>query len=109
VPAEERASVRLDDTALQAELLRMTDAFTNELFPPTPVEACRVVFPVSRLICDVERFPSDEDEPMAGRGMGVVYTHMSTGDTLKAPPDRQLGKPSWTGGTGRIMSRWSAR
>jgi N-formylglutamate amidohydrolase len=34
----------------------------------------RVVFPVSRLVCDAERFPSEEDEPMASRGMGVFYT-----------------------------------
>jgi hypothetical protein len=43
----------------------MTDAYTDELFPLTPVEAGRVVFPVSRLVCDVERFSSDDDEPLA--------------------------------------------
>jgi hypothetical protein len=48
----------------------MTDAYTDELFPVTPVEAGRVVFPISRLVCDVERFSSDEDEPMAVRGKG---------------------------------------
>jgi hypothetical protein len=31
----------------------------------TPFEAGRVVFAVSRSVCDVERFHSDEDEPMA--------------------------------------------
>ena len=44
-----------------------------------------MVFPVSRLVCDVERFPSDEDEPMASRGMGVFYTRTSMGETLRAP------------------------
>jgi N-formylglutamate amidohydrolase len=72
IPAEERQAIRLDDEALNSELLRMTDAHTDELFPLTPVEAGRVIFPVSRLICDVERFPSDKDEPMATRGMGVI-------------------------------------
>ena len=50
----------------------MTDTFTAELFPPTAHAAERIVFPVSRLVCDVERFPDDADEPTAARGMGAV-------------------------------------
>jgi N-formylglutamate amidohydrolase len=87
VPAEDRRPLRLDDDALSNELLRMTDAYTDELFPMTPVEAGRVTFPVSRLICDVERFPSDEDEPMAARGMGVIYTRTSMGAVLRVASD----------------------
>jgi N-formylglutamate amidohydrolase len=98
VPAEERQGIRLDDAALNSELLRMTDAYTDELFPRTPVEAGRVIFPVSRLVCDVERFPSDEDEPMATRGMGVIYTRTSMGEVLRAQPgaaDRQSILDRW--------------
>src|ERR1700722_12102311 len=80
VPAEQRQAIRLDDAGLDQELLRMTDAYTDELFPVTAVEAGRVVFALSRLVCDVERFPSDADEPMAARGMGVSYTSTSMGD-----------------------------
>ncbi|MDQ1390448.1 MAG: N-formylglutamate deformylase [Acidobacteriaceae bacterium] len=87
VPEEERQAIRLDDAALNSELLRMTDAYTDELFPSTPVEAARLVFPVSRLVCDVERFPSDGDEPMAARGMGAVYTRTSRGEVLRAHPE----------------------
>jgi N-formylglutamate deformylase len=87
VPAEERQAIPLDDDALNTELLRMTDAYTDELFPVTPVEAARVIFPVSRLVCDVERFPSDEDEHMATRGMGVIYTRTSLGGVLRTQPD----------------------
>jgi N-formylglutamate deformylase len=87
VPAEERQTILLDDAELNSELLRMTDAYTDELFPVTPVEAGRVVFPLSRLVCDVERFPSDEDEPMIARGMGVIYTQTSTGGVLRVRPD----------------------
>jgi N-formylglutamate amidohydrolase len=87
IPAEERQAIRLAEDELNNELLRMTDAFTDELFPRTPAEAGRVVFPLSRLVCDVERFPSDEDEPMATRGMGVIYTRTSMGETLRAQPD----------------------
>src|SRR4051812_44682923 len=48
VPAQERQDIRLDDAALNSELLCMTDSYTDELFPRTPVEAGRVIFPVSR-------------------------------------------------------------
>lgn len=65
----------------------MTDAYTDELFPVTPVEAGRVIFPLSRLVCDVERFPFDEDEPMAKRGMGAIYNRTSMGDVLRGQPD----------------------
>jgi hypothetical protein len=89
VPAEERQNIRLDDAALKSELLRMTDAFTDELFPLTPVEAGRVIFSVSRLVCDVERFPSDGDKPMAARGMGAIYTRTSRGEVLRAQLDAE--------------------
>jgi N-formylglutamate deformylase len=98
VPAEERQTILLHDAALNDELLRMTDAYTDELFPITPVEVSRVVFPLSRLVCDVERFPSDENEPMAARGMGVSYTRTSMGEVLRVRPDaanRQIMLDRW--------------
>lgn len=98
VAAEERQAIQLDDAALNNELLRMTDAYTDELFPITPVEAGRVVFPLSRLVCDVERFPSTENEPMAARGMGVTYTRTPMGEVLRVQPDapyRELILDRW--------------
>jgi len=98
IPADERAQLSVSEGELETELLRMTDAFTAELFPPTLHEAERVVFPVSRLVCDVERFPNDADEPMSGRGMGAIYTATSTGSSLRttvSAPERE-----------RIMKRW---
>src|ERR1039458_8827577 len=98
VPVEERQVILLDDVALNTELLRMTDAYTDALFPATPIEAARVIFPLSRLVCDVERFPSDENEPMAARGMGVIYTRTSLGDVLRVQPDasdRQMLLERW--------------
>jgi N-formylglutamate deformylase len=98
MPAEDRQAIRLDDETLNSELLRMTDAHTDELFPLTPVVAGRIIFPVSRLVCDVERFPADEDEPMATRGMGVIYTRTSMGEVLRAQPgaaDRQSLLDRW--------------
>lgn len=57
---------------LHSELLPMTDWYTDELFINgigTPVVA-----PVSRIICDTERFRNDDDEPMSKIGMGVCYS-----------------------------------
>jgi N-formylglutamate deformylase len=87
VPAKERRAIYLDDVYLNSELLRMTDAYTDELFPITSVEVGRVIFPISRLVCDVERFPSDEAELMSRRGMGVIYTLTSFGHVLRAQPN----------------------
>lgn len=98
VPPRERQTILLDDAQLDIELLRMTDAYTNELFPSTPVEAGRVIFPASRLVCDVERFSSDEREPMANRGMGVIYTRTSMGEPLRvrpSPDERQFLLDRW--------------
>ena len=83
---------------MNSELLHMTDAHTDELFPVTAAETSRIVFPISRLVCDVERFPTDDDEPMAARGMGVVYTRTSTGGVLRAPPSA-TGRQS-------VLDRW---
>ena len=54
--------------SLEKEFQRMTDWFTDELFDFP--DAKRVVFPYSRLYCDVERFRDDEKEEMAKKGMG---------------------------------------
>jgi N-formylglutamate deformylase len=85
VPVEERQAILLDDAALNSELLRMTDAYTDAIFPVTPVEAGRVIFALSRLVCDVERFPLDENEPMVTRRMGAIHALTSMGGVLRAP------------------------
>lgn len=86
-----------DDGVLAAELLRMTDAWTDRLLAGLSLPASRLDFPVSRLVVDVERFPDDADEPMAARGMGAVYTRLSSGEALRhADP----------GERSRLMARW---
>ena len=66
----------LDDfyeNVLTKNLRHMTDWYTDELFDFGFGE--RIVFPVSRLVCDPERFREDENEEMSQIGMGAVYTH----------------------------------
>ena len=66
---------------LDLELERMTDVDTDKLFDHP--DATKVTFPISRLICDVERFEDDSMEEMASKGMGVCYATNSFGEPLR--------------------------
>ena len=71
IPAEVRNQVLLTDAELKRELLAMTDAYTDELFSADLAPGdTTVIFPVSRLVVDPERFADDDAEPLAKRGMG---------------------------------------
>lgn len=83
VPATVRSSITLSDEELQQELLTMTDHFTDQLFRVSENLAKAVTFPVSRLVVDPERFVNDRDEPMAAKGMGVIYTLTSSRQPLR--------------------------
>jgi N-formylglutamate deformylase len=76
----------LGQEALAYEVDAMTDHHTDRLFDLPG--ARRSVFPVSRLVVDPERFIEDEMEKV---GMGVVYTHTSSGKPLRqiSPDQRQ--------------------
>lgn len=92
VPDDVRATYLLSEDALKAELLAMTDHFTDALFSLPGDLATHIVFHVSRLVVDPERFAGDEQEIMVGRGMGVVYTKSSNGTPLRgtlSEPERQ--------------------
>jgi N-formylglutamate deformylase len=96
IPEAIRAQFVLDDRALEEELLRVTDAFTDELF--ICPGACRVISEVSRLVVDVERFSRDRDEPMSRVGQGMIYTQTCLGEPLRrALPDgeRRLLKSAY--------------
>ncbi|MDO8578184.1 MAG: N-formylglutamate amidohydrolase [Dehalococcoidales bacterium] len=81
IPADIRRSLVLSDSELESELLRLTDSYTDVLYDCG--QAAKVVFPVSRLVVDPERFLDDSEEPMSKFGMGVVYTKTSTGRPLR--------------------------
>ena len=67
----EEALHQYDTSFFQEEFLLMTDRYTDELFG---LPYSSIVFPYSRLFCDVERFRDDSQEEMSQKGMGVVYT-----------------------------------
>ena len=85
VPGAVRSQFVLSDAQLARELGRMTDHHTLALFSALALPAQTVRAPVSRLVVDVERFAGDDDEPMAGRGMGAVYTTASDLQPLRRP------------------------
>jgi len=76
----------LNDAEFEGELLRMTDWYVDELFALPATKATAVTYRVSRLVCDPERFEDDAEEPMAERGMGVIYTSTNDGRKLRSKP-----------------------
>ncbi|MCU0235356.1 MAG: N-formylglutamate amidohydrolase [Thermoanaerobaculales bacterium] len=86
IPADLRQTFLVDDAALERELDRMTDHYTDALFAVSEAAVATVRFPASRLVVDPERFDDDAREPMAQRGQGVVYTLTSDGRPLRHPP-----------------------
>ena len=70
---------------LVKEILCMTDHFCDDLFDCGPQ---MLRFPISRLVCDVERFRDDSQEIMFTKGMGVAYTKCSDGTELRCIPDK---------------------
>lgn len=59
----------------------MTDSYTDDLFNLSNIK--KIVFPISRLICDVERFRNEKDEIMTKQGMWVTYSKTSDLKSLK--------------------------
>jgi N-formylglutamate amidohydrolase len=84
IPKKYRSFFLLTDYELNNELLKMTDAYTDVLFNS---QFDKIIFPISRLVCDVERFRDDNKETMANNGMGVIYTTTSDGHPLKVIND----------------------
>jgi N-formylglutamate amidohydrolase len=83
IPDEAFADFVVDRDTLDAELLRLTDRFTDTLYGDGFPEAQTVMATVSRLVVDVERFADDAHEPCAAHGMGAVYVRTSSGAPLR--------------------------
>lgn len=86
IPAWTRPQFAVDDAGLAQELAVMTDHHTFALFAAGQSCAC-VRAEVSRLVVDVERFLDDRKEPMAAKGLGVVYRATSCGGVLRESLD----------------------
>ena len=82
IPPRYRRGMLLDDGALAREMVAVTDAFCNELYN-LPGIGEMITAPVSRLVCDMERFRDDEKEPCVAKGQGLLYTHTIDGKRLR--------------------------
>lgn len=81
IPEEYRGLFFLNNGELADEILRMTDRYTDDLFGSF---GHKIIFPISRLVCDVERFRKEEQESMTEKGMWVCYERTSGQKPLKA-------------------------
>jgi len=78
-----------DKEELEETILKLTDIYTDELFDADSSCCTKIVFPFSRVFCDVERF-NDEREEMLKYGQGVIYTHGINGRKFRAPSDHSV-------------------
>ena len=85
IPDEVRTQILLSNSQLKDELNCMTDAFTDDLFAQDTEGMHTIIYPVSRLVIDPERFIDDKKESMSTKGMGVVYLLTSEGKNLRMP------------------------
>ncbi len=84
IPADVRAEILLPDNELRAELVRLTDWYTEELFAwLSDLGVTRFVNRLSRLVFDPERFLDELAEPAAAHGQGVVYWRGTNGQPLR--------------------------
>jgi N-formylglutamate amidohydrolase len=72
----------VDSNALEKEILKLTDWYTDDLFYSDEDEM--VIAPFSRIFCDPERFEDDEHEVMSQFGMGVLYEKSDAGEPLRS-------------------------
>ena len=89
VPRHHRTSLLLSNDELARELVLTTDRFVDELFALPAEWVHSIIYPVSRLVADPERYLDDHFEPMAAKGMGAVYTRTSMGKRLRATPSSE--------------------
>lgn len=81
IPEEYKKETLLSQKELEEENKFMCDYKLDELLED---KTNAIIFPYSRIFCDVERF-KDESEMMNQYGMGYIYTKTSTGKEMFQP------------------------
>ncbi len=75
----------LDKLLISLEEFQELNVFNSDIKVDKLVENIfvnKVIFKYSRMFCDVERFEDENIEPMAKKGMGIVYTNAINGDKI---------------------------
>lgn len=90
IPEEYRKATLLSQSELIKENEFMCDSGVLDLIPPKFIKNT-LIFPYSRLYCDVERF-RDGSESMEKLGMGYIYTHDSRGRKMFEPNDEHISE-----------------
>lgn len=83
IPEEYCRTALISRDELDEENRFVCDSGVIELIPPA-LKDNTLIFPYSRLYCDVERF-RDDSEPMNALGMGYIYTHDTKGRQIFMP------------------------
>ena len=92
IPEEYRQTALIPQEELEEENRFMCDTGVLQLIPEAFAENA-LIFPYSRLYCDVERF-RDGSEPMEAYGMGYIYTRDSKGRKMFRPTDSHCAEVS---------------
>lgn len=85
IPEEYKETTLLTSSMLEEENLFMCDFKIDELIDD---KSQTIIFPYSRLYCDVERF-KDDSEIMNKYGMGYIYTKTRKGELMFQPNAEQ--------------------
>jgi N-formylglutamate deformylase len=85
IPREVRDQFIVSDEDLAAEALASADLHTDLLAREAWPGATIIEAEVSRLVLDVERYPDDAMEVMAGAGRGMIYASRHDGSPLRRP------------------------
>ena len=88
IPEEYKKTSLISRQELDEETAFMCDTGLIGLIPPALKENT-LIFPYSRLYCDVERF-RDGSEPMDAYGMGYIYTRDSLGREMFRPDKEHI-------------------
>jgi N-formylglutamate amidohydrolase len=83
IPASLKREFVVRHKKLSAHLAASTDHFSDELFDSNLPNTQALIFPISRLAVDPERFERDSLEPMAKCGLGVLYERGHDGNVIR--------------------------